>query len=66
MAGASADGKVNHWPASVDVLTTVIMVVTFLLVIMSAAVMQPRSLARQAHPLSSPCAMRRRALRLPN
>lgn len=29
----------NHWPAFVDVLTTVIMVVTFLLVIMSAAVM---------------------------
>lgn len=40
MAGASADGEVNHWPAFVDVLTTVIMVVTFLLVIMSAAVMQ--------------------------
>lgn len=40
MAGASADSEVNHWPAFVDVLTTVIMVVTFLLVIMSAAVMQ--------------------------
>ncbi len=40
MAGVSADGEVNHWPAFVDVLTTVIMVVTFLLVIMSAAVMQ--------------------------
>ena len=39
MAGASSDGEVNHWPAFVDVLTTVIMVVTFLLVIMSAAVM---------------------------
>lgn len=39
MAGASADGEINHWPAFVDVLTTVIMVVTFLLVIMSAAVM---------------------------
>ena len=39
MAGASADGEVNHWPAFVDVLTKVIMVVTFLLVIMSAAVM---------------------------
>lgn len=39
MAGASAEGEVNHWPAFVDVLTTVIMVVTFLLVIMSAAVM---------------------------
>jgi len=39
VAGASADGEVNHWPAFVDVLTTVIMVVTFLLVIMSAAVM---------------------------
>ena len=39
MAGSSADGEVNHWPAFVDVLTTVIMVVTFLLVIMSAAVM---------------------------
>jgi hypothetical protein len=39
MAGASADGEVNHWPAFVDVLTTVIMVVTFLLVIMSAAIM---------------------------
>ena len=39
MAGASADGEVNHWPAFVDVLTTVIMVVTFMLVIMSAAVM---------------------------
>lgn len=39
MAGASADGEVNHWPAFVDVLTTVIMVVTFLLVVMSAAVM---------------------------
>ena len=40
MAGSSAEGEVNHWPAFVDVLTTVIMVVTFLLVIMSAAVMQ--------------------------
>lgn len=39
MAGASAEGEVNHWPAFVDVLTTVIMVVTFLLVIMSSAVM---------------------------
>lgn len=39
MAGASSDGEINHWPAFVDVLTTVIMVVTFLLVIMSAAVM---------------------------
>lgn len=39
MAGASSEGEVNHWPAFVDVLTTVIMVVTFLLVIMSAAVM---------------------------
>lgn len=39
VAGASADGELNHWPAFVDVLTTVIMVVTFLLVIMSAAVM---------------------------
>jgi hypothetical protein len=40
MAGASAEGEANPWPAFVDVLTTVIMVVTFLLVIMSAAVMQ--------------------------
>jgi hypothetical protein len=40
MAGASADGEQNPWPAFVDVLTTVIMVVTFLLVIMSAAVMK--------------------------
>jgi hypothetical protein len=40
MAGASAEGEQNPWPAFVDVLTTVIMVVTFLLVIMSAAVMQ--------------------------
>jgi len=39
MAGASAEGELNPWPAFVDVLTTVIMVVTFLLVIMSAAVM---------------------------
>lgn len=39
MAGASADGELNHWPAFVDVLTTVIMVVTFLLVVMAAAVM---------------------------
>jgi cell division protein FtsB len=39
MAGASADGEQNPWPAFVDVLTTVIMVVTFLLVIMSAAIM---------------------------
>lgn len=39
MAGASAEGEVNHWPAFVDVLTTVIMVVTFMLVIMSAAIM---------------------------
>ncbi len=45
MAGASADGEVNHWPAFVDVLTTVIMVVTFLLVIMAAAVM---TLSQQA------------------
>jgi hypothetical protein len=40
MAGASAEGEQNPWPAFVDVLTTVIMVVTFLLVIMSAAVMK--------------------------
>jgi hypothetical protein len=39
MAGASADGEQNPWPAFVDVLTAVIMVVTFLLVIMCAAVM---------------------------
>ena len=39
MAGASEDGEANHWPAFVDVLTAVIMVVTFLLVIMSAAIM---------------------------
>ncbi len=39
MAGSSSEGEVNHWPAFVDVLTTVIMVVSFLLVIMSAAVM---------------------------
>ena len=39
MAGSSSEGEVNHWPAFVDVLTTVIMVVTFLLVIMSSAVM---------------------------
>lgn len=39
MAGASSDGEINYWPAFVDVLTTVIMVVSFLLVIMSAAVM---------------------------
>jgi outer membrane protein OmpA-like peptidoglycan-associated protein len=39
MAGGSSEGEVNHWPAFVDVLTTVIMVVTFLLVIMSSAVM---------------------------
>jgi hypothetical protein len=36
----SSEGEANHWPAFVDVLTTVIMVVTFLLVIMSAAVME--------------------------
>ena len=30
MAGASEDGEINVWPAFVDVLTTVIMVVTFL------------------------------------
>jgi hypothetical protein len=40
MAGASAEGEQNPWPAFVDVLTTVIMVVTFMLVIMSAAIMQ--------------------------
>lgn len=39
MAGASAEGEQNPWPAFVDVLTAVIMVVTFLLVIMCAAVM---------------------------
>jgi hypothetical protein len=39
VAGASAEGEANHWPAFVDVLTTVIMVVTFMLVIMSAAIM---------------------------
>ena len=39
MAGASAEGESNPWPAFVDVLTTVIMVVTFMLVIMSAAMM---------------------------
>lgn len=35
---ASAEGDGNHWPAFVDVLTAVIMVVIFLLVIMSGAV----------------------------
>lgn len=40
MAGASEDGEMNYWPAFVDVLTAVIMVVTFLLVIMSAAIME--------------------------
>lgn len=40
MAGATAEGEQNPWPAFVDVLTTVIMVVTFLLVIMSAGIMQ--------------------------
>ncbi len=63
MAGGSSDGEVNHWPAFVDVLTTVIMVVTFLLVIMSAAVMmlsqrvirQMQLRAAQAgQPLSAP------------
>jgi hypothetical protein len=39
MAAASAEGEQNPWPAFVDVLTAVIMVVTFLLVIMCAAVM---------------------------
>jgi hypothetical protein len=34
----SAEGETNPWPAFVDVLTTVIMVVTFMLVIMSAAI----------------------------
>jgi hypothetical protein len=34
----SAEGESNPWPAFVDVLTTVIMVVTFMLVIMSAAI----------------------------
>ena len=47
MAGASADGEVNHWPAFVDVLTTVIMVVTFLLVVMAAAVMSLSQKAMQ-------------------
>lgn len=35
---ASVEGDGNHWPAFVDVLTAVIMVVIFLLVIMSGAV----------------------------
>ena len=35
---ASAEGEGNHWPAFVDVLTAVIMVIIFLLVIMSGAV----------------------------
>ena len=35
---AAAEGEGNHWPAFVDVLTAVIMVIIFLLVIMSGAV----------------------------
>lgn len=38
MAG-SAEGEGAHWPAFVDVLTAVIMVVVFLMVILSGAVM---------------------------
>ncbi len=38
MAGASAEGEVNHWPGFVDALTTIIMVVTFLLIILGATV----------------------------
>jgi outer membrane protein OmpA-like peptidoglycan-associated protein len=36
----SSDGDTDPWPAFVDVLTTVIMVITFVLVIMSAAIME--------------------------
>ena len=35
----SGEAEANHWPSFVDVLSTVVMVVAFLLVIMSAAVM---------------------------
>jgi outer membrane protein OmpA-like peptidoglycan-associated protein len=38
VAGASAEGEVNHWPGFVDALTTIIMVVTFLLIILGATV----------------------------
>ena len=55
MAGASAEGEVNHWPAFVDVLTTVIMVVTFLLVIMSAAVMTLSQRAMDAPSTTNRC-----------
>ena len=38
MSGASEDGEINHWPGFVDALTTIIMVVTFLLIILGATV----------------------------
>ncbi len=38
MSGASSDGEINHWPGFVDALTTIIMVVTFLLIILGATV----------------------------
>jgi hypothetical protein len=38
VAGATAEGEVNHWPGFVDALTTIIMVVTFLLIILGATV----------------------------
>jgi outer membrane protein OmpA-like peptidoglycan-associated protein len=38
VAGASAEGEINHWPGFVDALTTIIMVVTFLLIILGATV----------------------------
>jgi hypothetical protein len=38
VSGASAEGEVNHWPGFVDALTTIIMVVTFLLIILGATV----------------------------
>jgi hypothetical protein len=38
VSGASAEGEINHWPGFVDALTTIIMVVTFLLIILGATV----------------------------
>ena len=40
MAGASEDGEVNYWPAFVDVLTAVIMVVTYLIFMLNAAIVE--------------------------
>jgi hypothetical protein len=47
---SSAEGEINHWPGFVDALTTIIMVVTFLLIILGVAVfVMSKKIVEQVH-----------------